>query len=89
MLPKTSHEVKPTYTAAAMQQKIQGSVIMSVVVLDSGDVGSITILHSLDEEYGLDQQAVDAMQQWKFTPGKKDGKPVAVQITVQMTFTLR
>lgn len=88
-LPKVLHEVKPSYTPAAMQAKIQGSVMMSIVVLAEGTVGDVTVIQSLDEEHGLDGQAVKAVRQWAFEPGKKAGKPVPVQVTVEMTFTLR
>ena len=88
-LPSAVHEVKPSYTPEAMQRKIQGNVVLTVVVLETGDVGYVQVAHSLDPEYGLDQQAVDAAKQWKFRPGTKDGTPVAVEIMVQMTFTLK
>jgi len=88
-LPSVVREVKPSYTPEAMQQKIQGSVWMKVVVLESGDVGDVQISKSLDAEYGLDEQAIKASKQWKFKPGMKDGKPVAVEVTVEMTFTLK
>jgi TonB family protein len=88
-LPVVVKEGKPEYTREAMNQGIQGSVFMAVVVLDSGDVGEVRVTQSLDDEYGLDAQAVAAMKQWKFKPGMKDGKPVAVEVTVQMTFTLK
>ena len=88
-LPSVIHEVRPDYTPEAMQQKIQGNVVMAVVVLDTGDVGDVQIRHSLDAEYGLDRQAVLAAKQWKFRPGTKDGRPVAVEIFIQMTFTLK
>jgi TonB family protein len=88
-LPVVAHEVKPDYTPEAMQQKIQGNVILRIVVLDSGDVGEVHVEHSLDAEYGLDRQAVLAAKQWRFKPGMKDGKAVAVQVHVQMTFRLK
>ena len=47
------------------------------------------ISKSLDPEYGLDQQAMDAAKQWKFTPGMKDGKAVDVQVTIEMRFALK
>jgi TonB family protein len=37
---------------------------------------------------GLDQKALDAVKQWKFEPAMKDGKPVAVQINVEVNFRL-
>jgi len=88
-VPQVVREVMPTYTPAAMRAKIQGSVWMRVVVLATGNVGDVEISRSLDTEHGLDQQAINAMRQWTFEPGKRDGKPVAVEVTVEMTFTLR
>ena len=88
-LPKVVREVKPTYTPQAMQAKIQGTVWLQVIVLASGDVGDITVIRSLDQEHGLDQQTIDAARQWKFEPGMKDGKAVPVEITIEMTFTLK
>lgn len=88
-LPRIVHEVKPDYTRAAMEAKIQGSVWMSVVIGASGDVTHAEISRSLDAEYGLDAKALEAAYQWKFTPGMKDGKPVNVRVTIEMTFTLK
>lgn len=72
-----------------MKAKIQGSVSMTVVVRPSGDVGEITVSRSLDKDHGLDQQAINAARQWKFKPGTREGKPVPVEVTIEMTFTLR
>jgi TonB family protein len=88
-LPRAIREVKPTYTAAALQARIQGTVWLTVVVLASGDVGDVTVAKSLDTEHGLDQQAVDATRHWTFEPGTVKGKPVTVEITIEMTFTLK
>jgi outer membrane biosynthesis protein TonB len=43
---------------------------------------------SLDERFGLDNEAVKAARQWVFKPGTKDGKPVAVRIILELTFSL-
>ena len=51
---------------------------LEAVVLETGDVGDMQITRSLDAEYGLDREAIAAAKQWKFRPGTKDGKPVAV-----------
>ena len=88
-LPSVVHEVKPDYTPEAMQAGIQGSMEMSVVVLASGEVGTVTVTKSLDKEYGLDEKAVEAARQWKFKPGMKDDKPVDVEVTLEMRFTLK
>lgn len=88
-LPKVVHEVKPEYTPEAMQARVQGAVFMSVVVLASGEVGDVAVTQSLDKEHGLDRQAIDAVRQWKFEPGTKDGKPVPVEVEIEMRFTLK
>jgi len=88
-LPAVVKEVKPAYTAEAMQQKIQGSVWMRIVVLPDGSVGDIEITRSLDTEYGHDREAEKAARQWLFKPGTKDGKPVAVEVTLELTFRLK
>ena len=81
-------EVKPNYTEGAMRRRVEGVVEMSVVVLRDGTVGDdVRITKSLDEE--LDQQAIIAVKQWRFRPGTKDGEPVNVRVTIEMSFTLK
>ena len=88
-MPTVIREVKPDYTPEAKKAGIQGLVEMSVVVKDDGTVGEVKVTKSLDQKYGLDDQAVMAMKKWLFRPGTKEGKPVAVRVSVEMTFTLK
>jgi len=88
-LPSVVREVKPEYTDEAKAQKIQGSVSLRIVVLADGTVGDIQVTRSLDDKYGLDRQAGRAATKWLFKPGTKDGKPVPVEVELEMTFTLR
>ncbi len=88
-LPVVVRSIKPVYTAKAMDAQIEGVVRMEIVVLNDGKVGDVTVSESLDVEYGLDTQAVEAARQWLFKPGMKDGKPVAVRVTLEMRFTLK
>jgi TonB family protein len=85
--PKLIREVKPQYTARAMQEKIEGEVLMECVVKADGTVGDKKIVKSLDPD--LDQAALDAAAQWLFEPGTRDGKPVNVLVTITMAFTLK
>lgn len=87
--PVLVREVKPDYTSEARKARIQGTVTMDVVVVEDGTVGEVKVTRSLDEEYGLDEQAVKAVKQWRFRPGTKDGKPVPVRVSIDMTFTLK
>jgi TonB family protein len=88
-LPIVVREVKPRYTKEALDKQIQGSVWLSLVVDTNGDISEATVSKSLDPEFGLDAEALNAARQWKFKPGTKDGRPVAVRITLELTFTLK
>jgi TonB family protein len=87
--PRLVKEVKPKYNPEAMEAKIQGRIKLEAVVLETGEVGDVEIIESLDKVYGLDDEAVKCITQWLFEPGTKDGKPVAVRVEVEMSFTLK
>ena len=87
--PRLKHEVKPVYTQEAKDAGIQGTVLLDTEVLADGTVGDVKVTQSLDTKYGLDEQAVKAVKQWTFEPGTKDGKPVPVRVSIEMTFTLK
>ncbi len=87
--PRLLKDVKPKYTADARSANVQGSVGMEVVVKTDGSVGDVRVQRSLDREYGLDDEAVRAVKQWRFAAGTKDGVAVPVLVEVEMTFALR
>ncbi len=89
--PQLIQEVKPAYTATAMRAKVQGLVELEVVVLPDGSVDPhrIRIIRSLDSAFGLDEQAVLAVKQWRFRPGTRLNEPAPVRVRVELTFTLR
>ena len=88
-LPTVLREVKPAYTADAMRAKVQGSVWLECIVMPDGSVGEVKVTRSLDPIFGLDQEAIKAAKMWKFRPGMRQGEPVPVIITIELTFTLR
>jgi protein TonB len=88
-LPRVVREVKPQYTADAMRAKVQGMVVLECVVQSDGTVGNVRVVRSLDPVFGLDQEAMKAARQWLFVPGTRQGQPVAVLVTIELTFTLR
>jgi TonB family protein len=88
-LPRVLREVKPQYTADAMRAKVQGSVWLECIVMPDGAVGNVRVTRSLDPIFGLDQEAIKAAKQWRFSPGMRQGEPVPVIITIELTFTLR
>jgi len=88
-LPTVLREVKPAYTADAMRAKVQGSVWLECIVMPDGSVGEVKVTRSLDPVFGLDQEAIKAAKMWRFRPGMRQGEPVPVIITIELTFTLR
>ena len=87
--PRVIREVKPSYTGEAMRARIQGLVTMEAVVLPDGSVGNVQVTKSLDQQFGLDKEAIKTVKQWRFEPGRRLGQPVPVLIVIEMTFTLR
>ena len=85
--PAIEREVKPVYTADALRRRIEGDVVLEVVVLASGAVGEIRVVRGLG--HGLDQAAMAAMQQWRFHPAQRRGVAVDVVVEVAMEFRLR
>jgi TonB family protein len=84
--PEILYRPEPEYTETARQARLQGSVGLSFVVSIDGRATDVKVVRGLG--LGLDEQAVKALRRWKFKPGYKDGKPVEVSLTVEMTFRL-
>jgi len=85
--PGLLHEVKPDYTEAARRRGIEGDVVLEIVVRSDGGVGTVRILQGLDP--GLDQRAIEAVRQWRFSPARRLGSPVDVIVEVAVEFKLR
>jgi len=79
--------VDPKYSDAARKAKLQGTVVVAVAINENGEVDAAKVVRSLSRD--LDQNAMDAAKQYKFAPATKDGKPVAVQLAIEMNFRLR
>lgn len=86
--PRVLTEVKPTYTNDALLHRIQGTVVLDVIVTRTGRPSDIRVVRSLDPG-GLDEQAVAAVTQWRFEPGRLAGTPVDVLVTIMLDFLIR
>lgn len=86
--PTVLWQVRPAYTDDALRRKIQGLVTLELVVRSDGYPTDIHVTRSLDPP-GLDQEAIRAVQQWRFNPGRLAGTPVDVLVTVELTFSIR
>jgi TonB family protein len=84
--PKLLKKVEPEYNEDARAAKYQGTVVLQVVIGPDGFAHNIQVVRSLG--LGLDQKAAEAVTQWQFSPGMKDGSPVPVAATVEVNFRL-
>jgi len=85
--PQLLREVKADYTEEARQRGVSGDVILEIVVRRDGSVGDIRILQGLAG--GLNDRAIQAVRQWRFTPARRQGAAVDVLVEVAVEFKLR
>lgn len=84
--PKVIHKVEARYTVQARRALVQGTAVLEVVVDEHGMPGRISTISPIG--FGLDDRAREAVSQWEFKPGRKDGKPVRTIATVTVEFRL-
>jgi TonB family protein len=83
---KVISKPEPQYTEAARKSQITGSVILSVIFSESGEVTSIRAIKTLPE--GLTERAIAAARQIRFVPAMRDGRPVGVYMQLEYNFNL-
>jgi len=84
--PKPLYTPDPEYSEEARKAKYQGVVVLWLVIGADGRPREIKVARPLG--MGLDQKAVEAVRTWRFEPARKDDKPVAVQMNVEVSFRL-
>ena len=75
----------PLYPPAAKKAKIQGKVVLSILIDKGGNVQSVTAISGPPE---LQQSAIDAVRQWKYKPYLLNGDPIEVESTVHVIYSL-
>jgi TonB family protein len=76
----------PVYPPAAKKAKIQGTVVLSVVIGEDGNVKNIQVVSGPNE---LQQASIDAVRQWTYKPYLLNGDPIEVKSTVNIIFSLQ
>jgi TonB family protein len=79
-------KVEPEYSDEARKAKYSGTVLLSIVVDERGIPRDIRVVRPLG--LGLDEKAIEAVRHWRFRPGMKNGRPVNVRATVEVSFRL-
>jgi protein TonB len=82
--PRIQRQIDPSYTDEALQRKIQGEVVLEVIILSTGKVGPVRVLKGLSA--GLNEQAVDCVRQWLFVPAKFKDQPVDLLAEIAVAF---
>ncbi len=85
--PRLLREVRADYTEQARRSAVEGEVVLEIVVRSDGSVGDVKIVKRLGA--GLDERAVQAVRQWRFSPARRLGSPVDVIVEVAVEFKLR
>jgi protein TonB len=81
--PRIIKQVPPRYSTAK-GMRVDGTVTIGLVVSSKGEPKDLHVLKGLDKD--VDQSAVEAVEQWKFAPARKDDNPVAVRISLEIAF---
>jgi TonB family protein len=86
MPPSPRTKVDPVYSRAAIDEKIEGDVILHALIRRDGLVDNIEVIKPLDDR--LDESAALALGKWRFNPATKDGVPIDVETVVRIPFRL-
>lgn len=84
--PRAIYSPDPEYSERARKAGYRGTCVLWLVVDAKGQPRDIKVAHALG--MGLDEKAIEAVRQWRFSPAMKNGAPVAVQINVEISFRL-
>jgi protein TonB len=84
--PKLIHKVEPQYTKEALDAKLQGTVALDAVIGVDGIPADIKVVRGLG--MGLDEKAIEALGQWRFSPGARHDEPIPVKVRVEINFRI-
>jgi TonB family protein len=84
--PKAKSTPEPEFTEIARYEKYPGTVVVNVVVGTDGNVHRIRLVRALG--LGLDEAAESRLKTWRFDPAMREGKPVAVEMNIEVSFNL-
>ncbi len=86
--PKIIRDPDPDFSEIAGKTNLKtGSISLALALNENGAIEDVKVVHSSDSR--LEPTAIDAVRQWAFTPATRNGKPVAVQMNVEMSFRLQ
>jgi TonB family protein len=84
--PVATHWVEAEFSDQARRERFSGAVMISMIVNEEGMPTNLKVVRSVG--HGLDEKALEAASQYRFKPALRDGKPVAVRITMEISFRM-
>jgi TonB family protein len=84
--PVPIYKPEPPYTKEARAAKLEGTVVLWIVVGADGAVTDAKVVKGTDK--GLTENAVETVKTWKFRPAMKAGKPVPCKVSVEVSFKI-
>jgi TonB family protein len=84
--PQLISKIEPSYTEEARALKVQGTEVLYVEIGTDGVASNFKVLNGVG--FGLDEEGIEAVSQWRFKPGAKDGQPVRVAATIEINWRL-
>lgn len=79
-------QVDPEFSEEARKQKFSGNVLVDLIVDEHGDPTHVRVARGVG--LGLDEKAVEAVRQYRFKPATKDGRPVKVELSIEVRFEI-
>ena len=84
--PAITHTVVAEFSDQARRERFGGVVLISMIVNEEGMPTDVKVVRSIG--HGLDEKALEAARQYRFTPAQRDGKPIAARITMEISFRI-
>jgi len=85
--PAVVYRIEPEYSEDARKARQQGTVVLQALIRRDGSVDVVHVVRSIG--FGLDQNAIDALKQWRFRPATRNGQAIDFTLNVEVRFTLR
>ena len=84
--PQVIYQVEPEFSEEARKAKVAGNVLVNLWVDTNGNPSHVHVIRGVG--MGLDEKAVEAVKQYKFKPAMENGKPVLVELNIEVNFQI-
>jgi TonB family protein len=84
--PRATYTPEPEFSEQARHAKYQGTVVLNIIIDKAGKISQIRLERPLG--LGLDENAMEGVKRWRFNPATRNGQPVAVEMNIEVSFSL-